>query len=119
MTSHTNGVWLETLTREKRAKEKWQAKYLSREEQTLARDLRAACTPEFYLFNADGAEPPTLRYRGQLDASRPGNQRPLNGSDLRAALEAVLNRQPLTSEQIASVGCNVKWHPGQEPDWFG
>ena len=97
----------------------WRFPYLMDQEQTLARNLRAACTPEFYLFSADGAEPPTLRYRGQLDASRPGNQHPVNGSDLRAALEAVLNRQPLTSEQIASVGCNVKWHPGQEPAWFG
>ena len=97
----------------------WSFPYLMDQDQTLARDLRAACTPEFYLFKGNGSGPQTLQYRGQLDGSRPGNEQPLNGADLRAALEAVLRSAPVNQEQIASVGCNVKWHPGREPDWFG
>ena len=98
----------------------WGFTYLLDEQQTLAKALRAACTPEFYLFaRADSDSPQTLRYRGQLDGSRPGNDVPLNGRDLRAALDAVLSGAEVTGEQIASVGCNVKWNPGQEPSWFG
>ena len=97
----------------------WRFPYLLDERQRLARDLRAACTPEFYLFAADGEGPQTLRYRGQLDGSRPGNDVPLNGVDLRAALEAVLSGSAVNPHQTASVGCNVKWNPGQEPEWFG
>ena len=98
----------------------WGFTYLLDEQQTLAKALRAACTPEFYLFaRADSDSPQTLRYRGQLDGSRPGNDVPLNGQDLRAALDAVLSGAEVTGEQIASVGCNVKWNPGQEPSWFG
>ena len=98
----------------------WGFTYLLDEQQTLAKALRAACTPEFYLFaRADSDSPQTLRYRGQLDGSRPGNDVPLNGQDLRAALDAVLSGAEVSGEQIASVGCNVKWNPGQEPSWFG
>ena len=98
----------------------WGFTYLLDEQQTLAKALRAACTPEFYLFSrADADSPQTLRYRGQLDGSRPGNDVPLNGQDLRAALDAVLSGTEVKAEQIASVGCNVKWNPGQEPSWFG
>ena len=98
----------------------WGFTYLLDEQQTLAKALHAACTPEFYLFaRADSDSPQTLRYRGQLDGSRPGNDVPLNGQDLRAALDAVLSGAEVTGEQIASVGCNVKWNPGQEPSWFG
>ena len=98
----------------------WGFTYLLDEQQTLAKALRAACTPEFYLFaRADSDSPQTLRYRGQLDGSRPGNDVPLNGQDLRAALDAVLSGAEVEGEQIASVGCNVKWNPGQEPSWFG
>ena len=98
----------------------WGFTYLLDAEQTLAKALRAACTPEFYLFaRADSDSPQTLRYRGQLDGSRPGNDVPLNGQDLRAALDAVLSGAEVEGEQIASVGCNVKWNPGQEPSWFG
>ena len=97
----------------------WNFPYLFDEQQSLARDLRAACTPEFYLFSAEADGRQTLRYRGQLDGSRPGNAQPLNGQDLRAALDAVLSGSPVNPEQTASVGCNVKWNPGQEPDWFG
>ena len=97
----------------------WRFPYLLDEQQSLARDLRAACTPEFYLFAPETNSLQTLRYRGQLDDSRPGNDRPLNGHDLRAALDAVLRGHPVNPDQKASVGCNVKWNPGQEPEWFG
>ena len=96
----------------------WSFPYLLDEQQTLARALRAACTPEFYLFSPDGEGLQSLRYRGQLDGSRPGNDQPLDGRDLRAALEAVLTGALVNSDQTASVGCNVKWNPGQEPEWF-
>ena len=97
----------------------WQFPYLLDEQQSLARDLRAACTPEFYVFaeQADGLQ--TLRYRGQLDESRPGNDQPLNGKDLRDAMHAVLDGTAVNPDQQASVGCNVKWNPGHEPEWFG
>jgi len=97
----------------------WRFPYLLDEQQTLARALRAACTPEFYLFSQDGEGVQSLRYRGQLDGSRPSNDVPLNGIDLRAALNAVLRGDAVNPEQNASVGCNVKWNPGQEPEWFG
>ena len=97
----------------------WSFPYLLDQQQSLARALRAACTPEFYLFSTDGEGLQTLRYRGQLDGSRPGNDQPLDGRDLRAALEAVLTGSPVNSDQTASVGCNVKWNPGHEPEWFG
>ena len=97
----------------------WSFPYLLDEQQSLAKALRAACTPEFYLFDADANGLQTLLYRGQLDGSRPSNDVPLNGVDLRAALDAVLAGQAVNPEQRPSVGCNVKWNPGQEPDWFG
>ena len=97
----------------------WSFPYLLDEQQTLAKALKGACTPEFYLFSPDDAGLQTLRYRGQLDGSRPGNEVPLDGRDLRKALDAVLNGQPVNQEQHPSVGCNIKWHPGQEPPWFG
>ena len=97
----------------------WSFPYLLDQQQSLARALRAACTPEFYLYSTDGEGLQTLRYRGQLDGSRPGNDQPLDGRDLRAALEAVLLGSPVNPDQTASVGCNVKWNPGHEPEWFG
>ena len=97
----------------------WRFPYLLDEQQSLARNLRAACTPEFYLFAPQTGGLQTLRYRGQLDGSRPGNDQPLNGRDLRAALEAVLRGDAVNPDQTASVGCNVKWNPGHEPEWFG
>ena len=97
----------------------WGFPYLLDEQQSLARDLRAACTPEFYLFAPQAEGVQTLRYRGQLDGSRPGNDTPLDGRDLRAALDAVLTGAPVNPDQTASVGCNVKWNPGHEPEWFG
>ena len=98
----------------------WAFPYLLDDQQVLAKSLQAACTPEFYLFSQDSkGRSPTLQYRGQLDSSRPGNNQPLDGSDLRAALNAVLTGTSVSQKQVASVGCNVKWNPGQEPEWFG
>lgn len=84
------------------------------ESQSVAKAYGAACTPDFFLF--DSAH--RLVYRGQLDASRPGNSEPVNGSDLRAALDAVLEGRPVSSDQTPSLGCNIKWKPGNEPDYF-
>lgn len=88
--------------------------YLVDEQQDVAKAYRAACTPDFYLFDANRR----LAYRGQLDGSRPGNGVPVDGRDLRAALDAVLAGQPVADEQTPSVGCNIKWIAGQEPVWF-
>jgi peroxiredoxin len=82
--------------------------------QAVAKAYRAACTPDFFVY--DGAR--KLAYRGQLDSSRPGNDRPVDGSDLRAALEALLSGHPPASQQRPSMGCNIKWRPGNEPEWF-
>ena len=98
---------------------RWNFPYLLDEQQHLAKALKGACTPEFYLFSPDSSGVQTLRYRGQLDGSRPGNDLPLDGRDLREAMDAVLNGQPVSESQHPSVGCNIKWHPGQEPPWFG
>ena len=105
--------------RDQAKRRQWSFPYLLDEQQNLAKALKGACTPEFYLFSPDQAGLQTLRYRGQLDGSRPGNDVPLDGRDMRRALDAVLNGQPVNGEQHPSVGCNIKWHPGQEPPWFG
>jgi thiol-disulfide isomerase/thioredoxin len=84
------------------------------ETQEVAKAYRAACTPDFFLFDAHHR----LVYRGQLDDSRPGNNRPLTGRDLRAAIDAVLAGKAANPDQRASVGCNIKWKPGNEPEYF-
>lgn len=84
------------------------------ESQSVAKTYRAACTPDFFLFD----EERRLVYRGQLDDSRPGNSRPLTGRDLRSAIHAVLSGKSVPTEQTASIGCNIKWKPGNEPDYF-
>ncbi len=89
--------------------------YLFDETQDVAKAYRAACTPDFYLFDAERR----LVYRGQLDGSRPGNDVPVTGCDLRAALDALLAGQPVAAEQRPSMGCNIKWKPGNAPDYFG
>ena len=96
----------------------WGFPYLLDIDQSLAKSLKAACTPEFFLFSMaeDGCQ--KLRYRGQLDNSRPGSNIPLTGKDLRDALDAVLEGKEVFLEQEPSIGCNIKWHPGQEPSWF-
>jgi peroxiredoxin len=88
--------------------------YLCDESQEVAKAYRAACTPDFFLFDADRK----LVYRGQLDDSRPGNQEPVNGKDLRAALDAVLEGRDVPDPQRPSLGCNIKWRSGKEPDYF-
>ena len=88
--------------------------YLSDASQEVAKAYRAACTPDFYLFDANRR----LVYRGQLDDSRPSNREPVDGRDLRAALDSVLNGKPVAESQKASIGCNIKWRPGNEPDYF-
>lgn len=83
------------------------------ETQDVAKAYQAACTPDFFLFNQERK----LVYRGQLDDSRPGNGKPLNGRDLRAAIEAVLADRPVPPDQKPSIGCNIKWKPGNAPSY--
>lgn len=85
------------------------------ESQETAKAYTAACTPDFFVFD----DQRQLVYRGQLDDSRPSNGKPVTGADLRAAIEAVLAGKPVTSEQKPSVGCNIKWKPGNQPSYFG
>ncbi|MBD2026991.1 thioredoxin family protein [Leptolyngbya sp. FACHB-711] len=85
------------------------------ETQEVAQAYTAACTPDFFLFDANRQ----LVYRGQLDDSRPSNGLPVTGKDLRGAIEAVLAKQPIASEQKPSIGCNIKWKPGNAPAYFG
>ena len=88
--------------------------YLFDEDQAVAKAYKAACTPDFFLF--DGEQ--KLAYRGQLDASRPGNDIPVTGTDLRSALDAILSGQPVTENQTPSIGCNIKWVETKEPEYF-
>ena len=87
--------------------------YCFDESQETAKAYRAACTPDFFLFDTSHR----LVYRGQFDASRPGNSAPIDGSDLRAAIEAMLSGRPVNAEQKPSIGCNIKWKPGNEPPY--
>ncbi len=88
--------------------------YLYDESQQVSKDFRAACTPDFFVFDRDR----TLSYRGQFDSSRPGNQIPVTGENLRAAINSLLENQPVPTDQFPSMGCNIKWKPGNEPDYF-
>jgi len=88
--------------------------YLYDETQAVAKAYRAACTPDIFLFDRSRR----LVYRGQFDASRPGNGIPVTGKDLRTAIDAVLAGKPTTALQVASIGCNIKWKVGNEPDYF-
>lgn len=88
--------------------------YLYDESQAAAKAYKAACTPDFFLFDAGQK----LVYRGQFDASRPGNGLPVTGADLRAAADAVLAGKPVPEPQRPSIGCNIKWKEGQEPQYF-
>jgi peroxiredoxin len=91
----------------------WKFPYCYDETQAVAKAFTAACTPDFFLFDRQRQ----LVYRGQLDESRPGNGKPVTGQDLRAALDAVLSGQPVSSQQRPSAGCNIKWKPGNEPNY--
>jgi len=89
--------------------------YLFDESQAVAKAYRAACTPDFFMFDRDLR----LVYRGQFDDSRPSNATPVTGSDLRAAADALLEGRQIAGDQKPSIGCNIKWKAGNEPDYFG
>jgi peroxiredoxin len=89
--------------------------YLYDASQAVAKAYHAACTPDFFLFDRGRR----LVYRGQFDASRPGNGIPVTGKDIRAALDAVLAGIPTSTLQSPSMGCNIKWKRGNEPEYFG
>ena len=89
--------------------------YVFDPDQRVAKAYRAACTPDFYLFDAAQR----LVYRGRFDASRPGNDEAVTGADLYAAVSAVLAGDAPSAEQLPSMGCNIKWKPGNEPEYFG
>ncbi len=88
--------------------------YVVDEDQSVAKNFTAQCTPDFFLFDSDQ----NLVYRGQLDGSRPGNDVPTNGESLRSAIQALLNNEDPISEQFPSMGCNIKWRVGEEPYYF-
>ena len=109
---------------EEKAQRGYAFPYLFDESQDVAKAYTASCTPDFFLFDAEHR----LVYRGQLDGTRPhrissGNyddrDGAANGRDLRAALDAVLAGKPVPGEQVPSMGCNIKWKPGNEPVYFG
>jgi hypothetical protein len=85
--------------------------YLFDDTQAVAKEYGASCTPDFFLYDAKRR----LVYRGQFDDSRPGNGRPVTGADLRAAADAVLHGRPIGADQKPSIGCNIKWKPGNTP----
>lgn len=95
-------------------REGWKFPFLFDETQAVAKAYHAACTPDFFVFDRSGS----LVYRGQLDDSRPSTNTPVTGSDLRAALDAMLAGKPPLDEQNPSIGCNIKWKPGAEPAYF-
>jgi peroxiredoxin len=101
--------------REERTAAGWTFPYLYDESQAVARAYRAACTPDIFLFDGERR----LVYRGQFDGSRPSNGVAPSGEDVRSALDAVLEGRPVSGDQRPSIGCNIKWKPGNEPDWFG
>jgi peroxiredoxin len=88
--------------------------YVYDEDQSVAKAYRAACTPDLFVFDSEQR----LVYRGQLDNSRPSNNKPVDGKDLRAALDAVLKGRHINDDQYPSIGCNIKWKVGNEPDYF-
>jgi hypothetical protein len=88
--------------------------YLYDSSQEVAKAYHAACTPDFFLFDGNRR----LFYRGQMDSSRPGNDVSITGQDLRDALDRLLEGREAPEEQRPSMGCNIKWKPGNEPDYF-
>ncbi|WP_017324103.1 thioredoxin family protein [Synechococcus sp. PCC 7336] len=93
----------------------WSFPVLYDESQEVAKSYTAACTPDFFLFDRDRR----LAYRGQLDGSRPSNNIPVTGEDLREAIEALLAKKPVNPTQLPSIGCNIKWKSGNEPTYYG
>jgi thiol-disulfide isomerase/thioredoxin len=100
--------------KEEARKQGYRFPYLVDRDQAVAKAYRAACTPDFFVFDGNRK----LVYRGQLDDSRPSNGKPVTGRDVRAALDALLEGKPLPAEQLPSIGCNIKWRPGNEPDYY-
>lgn len=94
---------------------RWTFPYVSDPDQSAALAYRAACTPDFFLFDADRR----LVYRGRFDAARPGNGVPVTGDELGDAVASVLAGEQIDVGQLASMGCNIKWKPGNEPPWYG
>jgi len=101
--------------KEEAAKYGYPFPYLYDETQEVAKAYRAACTPDIFLFD----EKHELAYRGQFDDSRPGNNKPVTGKDLRDATDKVLAGEEVQEDQIPSIGCNIKWKKGNEPEYFG
>ena len=101
----------EKMTEEKRAR-RYTFPYLYDESQDVAGAYGAACTPDFFLFDGNRR----LAYRGRMDGSRPGNGVPVTGGDLRAAMDEILSGKPVSGDQKPSIGCNIKWKPGNTPD---
>ncbi len=99
-------------------KNEWDFPYLYDQDQSFAKKLEAACTPDFYLYSNLGNKNFSLYYHGQIDSSRPSNEIPLTGSDLRFAINSLISDKVFTSQQLPSLGCNIKWTPGNEPSWF-
>ncbi len=97
--------------REQRARAGWNFPYLIDETQQVAKDYRAACTPDFFLYDREHR----LAYRGAFDHSTPGNGKPVTGELLRAAIDAVLAGEKPAEPQQPSLGCSIKWRPGNEP----
>jgi hypothetical protein len=101
--------------RELAQRSNWRFPFLVDEDQSVAKAYKAACTPDFFLF--DGEQ--KLVYRGQWDDSSPGNSNPVTGRDIRAAVQALLNGSAPGSEQVPALGCNIKWKSGNAPVYFG
>ena len=95
--------------------EGWRFPFCFDSTQEVAKAFRAACTPDFFLYDGEHR----LYYHGQMDSSRPGNDVPVTGEDLKQAVEALLDGREPPKEQKPSIGCNIKWKPGNEPDYFG
>jgi peroxiredoxin len=93
----------------------WTFPYVSDHDQSAALDYRAACTPDFFLFDAGRR----LVYRGRFDGARPGNGVPVTGDELGDAISSVVAGEPVDVGQLASIGCNIKWKPANQPPWFG
>ena len=96
----------------------WNFPYLYDEDQSFAKRLKAACTPDFYLFSNLGNKRFSLFYHGQLDSSRPSNNIPISGNDIRNSVKALQSNDAYTFAQKPSLGCNIKRTPGKEPNWF-
>ena len=92
----------------------YQFPYVVDEDQTVAKNFTAQCTPDFFLFNSDSE----LIYRGQFDFSRPGNDKPVTGESLNEAVELYLGSNEILSTQYPSMGCNIKWRIDEEPEYF-